>query len=81
MKINCSIFGKYAEVVGTGSLVLELKDNSDVGGALEKLRKILPNGELIPRTTMVAVNQSHALSTQRLKDGDELALLPPLAGG
>lgn len=81
MKITCLIFGKYAEAVGTGNLVLELEDNSDVRGALEKIRNTLPNGERIPQATMVAVNQAHALSTQRLQDGDELALLPPLAGG
>jgi molybdopterin converting factor small subunit len=81
MKIVCLLFGKYAELAGIDRMELELPDGSDVGEALRELRKSLPQGELIPQSSMVAVNQAHALSGQVLQTGDELALLPPLAGG
>lgn len=81
MKIVCLLFGKYAEAVGVETAELELQEGSDVRCALEKLRGSLPNGELIPSSTMVAINHAHALSDQVLQAGDELALLPPLAGG
>ena len=81
MKIKCLVFGKYAEAIGTETAELELGEGADVGSALEKLRETVPNGELIPRSTMVAINQSHALADQILEEGDEMAILPPLAGG
>ena len=79
--VSCRLFGKYAEVVGAETAAVDLPDGSSVAAALARLREILPRGESIPLKTMVAINQEHALPTRVLVDGDELALLPPLAGG
>jgi molybdopterin converting factor small subunit len=45
------------------------------------LRRRIPHGESLPEQPLAAVNQEHALPDQPLADGDDLALLPPLAGG
>ncbi len=81
MKITCLIFGKYAEVVGTDKTEFELPEGASLVDAIQELRDTLPNGSRIPASTMVAINQVHALPTRILEEGDELALLPPLAGG
>ena len=81
VRVSCRIFGKYAEALGTEEARLELADGSTVAEAIERLRETLLGGEAIPLKTMVAINQEHALPTRVLADGDELALLPPLAGG
>jgi molybdopterin converting factor small subunit len=41
----------------------------------------LPGGEQIPPRPLCAVNLTHAGLDTRLAEGDEVALLPPLAGG
>jgi molybdopterin converting factor small subunit len=52
-----------------------------VADAVAKLRGEIPGGERLPTSPMVAVNQEHVLPSRPLADGDELAFLPPLAGG
>ncbi|MFB3111853.1 MAG: MoaD/ThiS family protein, partial [Gemmatimonadales bacterium] len=60
---------------------LELAEPATVGDAVKLLRKSVPNGHLLPERPLVAVNLEHVLVETSLREGDELALLPPLAGG
>ena len=58
---------------------LELPDGSRVDEALSMIQASAP-GRLPPRP-MVAVNQSYAKGSDILRAGDELAIIPPVAGG
>jgi molybdopterin converting factor small subunit len=51
-----------------------------VADALDHVRS-LPGGEQIPPRPLCAVNLAHVGLDTRLAEGDEVALLPPLAGG
>ncbi|MCH9014733.1 MAG: MoaD/ThiS family protein [Gemmatimonadetes bacterium] len=81
MKIRCRLFGRYAEVTGTDVLELELPEGATVQEALARLREAVANGHQIPDNGLVAVNMEHSAPTRILEDADEIALLPPLAGG
>jgi molybdopterin converting factor small subunit len=41
----------------------------------------LPGADRLPPAPVVAVNQQYATAHQRLTPGDEVALIPPVAGG
>jgi molybdopterin converting factor small subunit len=65
---------------------LTLADGSTVDDALAKLATLLPAGEQFPDSCLVAVADQHlgtlALHASReLRDGDELTLIAPMAGG
>lgn len=60
---------------------LELAGPATVGDAVAAVREQLPRGHLLPARPLVARNQAHALPGDPVQDGDELAFLPPLAGG
>jgi molybdopterin converting factor subunit 1 len=79
--VRCRFFARYAEIVGGGEFTLDLEQNATVAQAVAVLRQRVPNGAELPERPMVAVNQEHALADRVLADGDEMALLPPLAGG
>jgi molybdopterin synthase sulfur carrier subunit len=81
LTVRCRLLARYAEVIGQGEVTLELPRPSTVLDAIRFLRARVPNGALLPERPLVAVNLEHALSTAQLNDGDELALLPPIAGG
>jgi molybdopterin converting factor small subunit len=81
LRVRCRLFARYAEVVGREEVVLELPPDAVVADAVAALRAAVPRGDLLPSRPLVAVNFQHVLPGDRLKDGDELALLPPLAGG
>jgi molybdopterin converting factor subunit 1 len=79
MTVTVLLFASYAEQLGTSSLTLDLPEGSRVDEALSRIQANAA-GRLPPRP-MVAVNQSYAKGTDILRAGDELAIIPPVAGG
>ena len=79
--VTVRAFARYAEILGLEETTLELAEPATVGDAVKLLRKNAPNGHLLPERPLVAVNLEHVLVETPLRQGDELALLPPLAGG
>jgi sulfur-carrier protein len=43
--------------------------------------RALPGAEKLPPRPMIAVNHSYAAYEQALHPGDEVAVIPPVAGG
>lgn len=73
-------FGRYAEVLGAESLEIGLPPSATVRELLQVIRE-RPGGNLLPQQVLCAVNLRQVGADHRLQAGDELALLPPLAGG
>jgi len=94
MKVRVEAFATLREIIGgMGKLLVELPDNADIKILLEKLREILGEefGEsvseekIMENSVKIFVNGRdigflQGLST-RLKEGDRVALIPPVAGG
>jgi molybdopterin converting factor small subunit len=78
--VRVLLFASYADVLGLDALELTIENPATVDHALSHLRS-LPGGERLPSKPLCAVNLRHAQSTTLLSPGDELAILPPLAGG
>ena len=78
-------FAWLREKVGISGEQVALPENvSDVGGLLEWLRgRGIGYAEALKDLSMVrvAVNQEFAQPTDPVKDGDEIALFPPVTGG
>lgn len=81
IRVAIKLFAQYAELVGVPRVDLELPQGATVADAVAALRSQVPAAEQLPERPLAARNLTHVLATQRLADGDELALLPPLAGG
>lgn len=79
MTVNVLLFASYAESVGTSSLSFELPEGSRVQDALARIHERASGA--LPPSPLVAVNQSYARLTDVLRAGDELAVIPPVAGG
>ena len=79
MTVTVLLFASYAESLGASSFALDLPDGARVGDAVAQIRS-RASGALPPKP-LVAVNQSYANLADRLKAGDELAIIPPVAGG
>jgi molybdopterin synthase sulfur carrier subunit len=80
VNVHVLLFASYAEGLGLESVRVALPALATVGDALEHVRS-LPGGERIPPKPLCAVNLAHAALDTPLSEGDEVALLPPLAGG
>lgn len=80
VNVRVLLFASYAERLGLDSVRVALPTLATVADALDHVRS-LPGGEQIPPKPLCAVNLAHAALDTRLAEGDEVAILPPLAGG
>jgi molybdopterin converting factor small subunit len=80
VNVRVLLFASFAERLGLETVRLSLPALATVADALDHVRS-LPGGERIPPRPLCAVNLTHAALDTPLSEGDELALLPPLAGG
>ena len=80
LSVRVLLFASYADTLGFDSVELSFDAPASVGDALQRLRA-LPGGERLPPKPLCALNFTHVSADTRLSRGDELAVLPPLAGG
>ncbi len=80
MRVKLLFFAAYRDAVGTDALELDLPDGSTVGDAIEQVR-VRAGADALPGSPAVAVNREYAAIATVLADGDEVAFIPPVAGG
>lgn len=80
LTVRTLLFASYAETLGLDSIELTFNSPATVRDVIERLRA-LPGGERLPPSPLIAINLSQVGPDTRLVSGDELAVLPPLAGG
>jgi molybdopterin converting factor small subunit len=81
LSVRCRFFARYGEMVGCDTHDLILHGGATVADAVAAVRERLAGAAGLPVDPLVAVNREHARSDRVLADGDEVAFLPPLAGG
>ncbi|HMY59338.1 MAG TPA: molybdopterin converting factor subunit 1 [Pseudomonadota bacterium] len=81
MKIAVRYFAHLRERLRRESDSIELADGSTVGDLLLLLGEREPLVAASRRSLQVAVNMEFMPAKTQLKDGDEVALIPPVAGG
>jgi molybdopterin synthase catalytic subunit len=81
MSVRVLFFGHWRDRAGTGELSLELPDGSRVADAAKALEMSNPALAGVLEKVRVAVGEEFAMPETVLKNGDELAFLPPMSGG
>jgi molybdopterin converting factor small subunit len=78
--IRVQLFARYADLLGVSAFDIPSDGVTTVEDVLARIRA-LPGGSEIGAGALVAVNLRQARPEQPVSPGDEVALLPPLAGG
>jgi len=81
LKIKLLFFAVLRDIVGTSEDVIELPDGARAGDVWERLRDEHAVLHDYIQPPMIAVNESYVGADELLRDGDELAFIPPVAGG
>jgi molybdopterin converting factor subunit 1 len=89
MRVKVLYFGVLRDVFGAADETTELDDDATVADLLRNLRGRTSNNamaepnvdERLWRSIAVAVNREYASTSIVLREGDEVALLPPVSGG
>ena len=80
MKVNVKCFSQVQYALGQTELLVELENGSKASD-LEKLIRIRAKGKLDDVSLRVAINRNYVNEDTELKDGDEVAFIPPVQGG
>jgi molybdopterin converting factor subunit 1 len=81
MKIQVRYFAVFRERLGREEETIEVAEGADVAAALAVLGARHPAVAQLAGKYQIAVNYSMVPADTRLHEGDELALIPPVAGG
>lgn len=81
MTVTTLFFATYRELAGTDELQVDLPDGSTVADLIDHVRSERPGLSSLPATVAVAVNREYATHERELTEADEVAFIPPVAGG
>lgn len=80
VSVHVMLFARYAEIMGADALALELPAPATVAHVVAALRA-RPGGAGLPVRPLCAVNLVQVPPEHPVASGDEIAILPPMAGG
>ncbi len=78
--VRVLLFARYADVLGADALSLDLPLPATLAQIVAAVRA-LPGGHRLPPHPLCAINLEQRAADTLVQPGDEVALLPPLAGG
>lgn len=81
MIVRALFFATYRDIAGADQLEVELPVGASAKDLVVRLRSEGGSWLRLPEQPVVAVNLDYAPLSTRLSHGDEVALVPPVAGG
>src|SRR5579872_6913989 len=81
MRVHVLFFGVLKDLTGRGSDLLNLPEHATLGDVFVHYEEITPRLGELAASIAISVNQEFANPDSPLKEGDEIAFLPPVSGG
>ena len=81
MKVRLLFFAVLRDIAGADARDLVLAEGTTAREVWQSLRDEHPPLRDYLQPPMTAINESYAAPDSVLRDGDELAFIPPVAGG
>jgi len=82
MVVSVRLFAMLREAARRDELDVELADGATAGDLVDAVARDAGLGAVVqPGRVVVAVNREYVRAGHRLRDGDEVALIPPVSGG
>ncbi len=79
-QLQVLLFASYADAFGASRVTVAVPEPATVADVVGALR-LLPGGEVLPEAPLVAVDRRYSRGPVAVGPGQEIALIPPVAGG
>lgn len=79
--VRVLFFGAARDAVGAGEIDFHLAPTANAAAARAQLLESYPELQRFGNSLLFAVNQQYAESDREIREGDELAVFPPVSGG
>jgi molybdopterin converting factor subunit 1 len=80
MTVTVRFFASYADRLGIPSMSLDVGTGATVDDVMRAVSR-LPGAAGLPPSPLIAVNHRYARRNDAVSNGDEVAVIPPVAGG
>lgn len=81
MKVRLLYFAVLRDITGKSEAEVSLREGTRAGDVWQSMRRDYEQLAEYQQPPMIAINQTYATAETQLRDGDELAFIPPVAGG
>ena len=81
MTVRLLYFAVLRDITGKSEADVSLRDGAKAAEVWQSLREMYSQLADYAKPPMIAVNETYASADTVLHDGDELAFIPPVAGG
>ena len=81
MTVRLLLFAVLRDITGKSETEMSLRDGIRAGDVWQSLREKYAELADYRNPPMIAINETYASADTVLRDGDELAFIPPVAGG
>ena len=81
MRVTVRLFARLHDITGSAELAREIAPGATIGNVWRQLAAEYPGLGPYERSISSAVNADYAPMDTELRDGDEVAFLPPVSGG
>jgi molybdopterin synthase sulfur carrier subunit len=81
LPVRALFFAAYRDLLGTPEVSVDLAEGATVADLVSALRRRGHPWDALPAEPAVAVNRTYVGPAEPLGAGDEVAFIPPVAGG
>lgn len=81
MRLEVQVFASLKDIVGAPVALLEVPDDCSVEHLLNVFAEVYPRLRDGIGSIRVAINEEYVSSEALLREGDRVALIPPVSGG
>lgn len=81
MRVRLLLFAVLRDIIGADDRELILAEGTRANDVWQSLRESHAKLAAYVQPPMIAINETYATPDTILRDGDELAFIPPVAGG
>jgi molybdopterin converting factor subunit 1 len=81
VRVTVRLFARLRDIAGADELTREVAPGATIGGLWKQLAQEFPELGQYERSISSALNADYSRMDAAIRDGDEVAFLPPVSGG